>query len=53
MLNTLLIAQFSQKETLGILGVAAAILIGMTAIGFIILVAKQYKRCPSNRILVI
>lgn len=32
---------------------AAAVLIGLFIFGFLVLLAKQYKRCPSNRVLVI
>lgn len=32
---------------------AAAVLVGLFIFGFLILLARQYKRCPSNRVLVI
>src|SRR5262245_2574022 len=45
----LLAADFSFQAALA----AIAVAIGILLVGFIIFVAKRFKRCPSNRILVI
>ena len=50
MLTELLIAQGDWFGTALILLIAAMV---MVFFGFVILLAKQYKRCPSNRVLVI
>jgi flotillin len=56
--DSLLLAQDfgSGNEGMVRFGVIVALIIGFAAIlffGFIILLVKQYKRCPSNRVLVI
>jgi flotillin len=47
----LLLAQFTSQTyiTLGI----AAILVAMLFFGFVVALIKQFKRCPSNRVLVV
>lgn len=48
--NSLLLAQ---SDAFWVTMVVIVVLVTMIFIGFILLLAKQYKRCPSNRVLVI
>jgi flotillin len=47
----MLFAQF-EPQTYMVTGIAA-ILVAMLVFGFIVILMKQFKRCPSNRVLVI
>lgn len=51
MSTTFLLAQVD--GSLGIIVAISALLAAMLFLGFLILFVKQYKRCPSNRVLVI
>ncbi len=51
MFNALPIAQFTLET--GVITMVALGLVGMLLFSLLILLVKQYKRCPSNRVLVI
>src|ERR1700674_3156792 len=46
---------FSALDAFGLSSVVAAIFvaIGVLFVGFLVFVAQRYKRCPSNRVLVV
>jgi flotillin len=50
--NSPLIGQVS-GELFGVIVAVAAVLVGMLLVGFLILFVRGFKRCPSNRVLVI
>ena len=52
MLNSSVLAQLPDAGPWTYL-IVAAIFVAITAFGFLFLLMKQYKRCPSNRVLVI
>ena len=56
MLNALLFAQEANGFELGnpmVWGLAGVVLVVMFFFSILLLYSKQYKRCPSNRVLVI
>ena len=53
-MRTSLLAQlFESTETLTLILAVAALLVAMLFFMFVVMLIKQYKRCPSNRVLVI
>ncbi len=53
MFNSTLLAQFPEVGSLNFWLILLVIFVVMTIFGAFMLVMKQYKRCPSNRLLVI
>ena len=51
--NSLLLAQSSIGEYFGVIIAIIVMVTAMLLLGFLILFVKQFKRCPSNRVLVI
>jgi uncharacterized membrane protein YqiK len=49
---SLVLAQLASNSSVLILGVIA-LMVAILFFGMVLLVLKQYKRCPSNRVLVI
>ncbi len=52
-MNSYLLASFLDENSTGLITGVAVFLGVVMLVGFVLLVSKQYKRCPSNRVLVI